>query len=112
MSYDIEICRDLKRLAGIVHKEGWTTINGREPVGGHVTLTGPMLLYDSYWIELGALGCYTRKQIQEAHDIMYGRENLPKPSNYLVCLESSNLHEKLISRFIKGDCHENNESNG
>lgn len=100
--FNVEICRDLKRLAGIVHKDGWVTVNGKEPVGGHVTLAGPTLLYDSYWIELGALCCYSREQIQEAHDVMYGRENLTKPRNYFVCLEESNLREKLINRFIKG----------
>lgn len=72
--FDVEICRDLKRLAGIVHKYGWlpNIIDDAQPVGGMVALSGPCLVYDLRPIKLGLPGYYSREEIDKAVLTMYG----------------------------------------
>lgn len=69
--FDVEICRDLKRLAGIANKFGTTSPDGRKAVGGMISLSGPVLLYIDYYGEYKPLGFYSIEEIEEAVKIMY-----------------------------------------
>jgi len=68
----VKLPNDLKRIAGMVNKEGWYTSDDKEAVGGTVTLSGPVLLFDSKPVEYGAPGFYSREDIEKAIYIMYG----------------------------------------
>lgn len=76
--FDVEICRDLKRLAGIVYHYGYTDQYGREAVSGTVALSGPVLVYLNFYRDREVPGFYSIEQILKAVETMYGEPAKPK----------------------------------
>lgn len=70
--YDVEICRDLKRLAGIVYHYGYTLEDGTEAVAGTVGLSGPVLVYLEIYRDREIPGFYSIEEILKAVETMYG----------------------------------------
>ncbi|QDP60395.1 MAG: hypothetical protein GOVbin1096_23 [Prokaryotic dsDNA virus sp.] len=79
MSESVEICRDLKRLAGIYNQDGPKDELGRDYACGMVALSGPILYVSDSYLRLRLPGVYSIDEIRKAAETMYGAENLSRP---------------------------------
>ena len=103
MSKSVEICRDLKRLAGIYKQDGPKDEFGRDYVCGMVALSGPILYVSDSYLRLRLPGVYSIDEIRKAAETMYGAENLSRPENILVCFEGDvdEIKNRLSMRILK-----------
>lgn len=74
--FDVEIHRDLKRLAGVVYHYGYKDRHGREAVAGTVALSGPVLIYLEFYRDREIPGFYSIEEILEAAETMYGSKSI------------------------------------